>query len=145
MVMSPVLEIRSFEPGDSRELQELWRACGLIRPSNDPAKDIARKRRVRGDLLLVGLSEGKVVASAMVGYEGHRGWINYLAVSPHHRKRGVGRRMMEEAEARLRAEGCPKINLQVRPSNGEAVAFYKAIGFIQDDVLSFGKRLEHDS
>jgi ribosomal protein S18 acetylase RimI-like enzyme len=143
--MSRALEIRSFGPGDTQAVLELWGLCGLVRPSNDPAKDIARKLRVRGDLLLVGLSEGKVVATAMAGYEGHRGWINYLAVSPQHRKRGVGRRMMEAAEGRLRAEGCPKVNLQVRASNPEAVAFYKAIGFVQDEVLSFGKRLEHDS
>ena len=143
--MSGELEIRPFETGDDEAVLELWRMCELVRPSNDPAKDIARKRKVRGDLLLVGLSDGKIVASAMIGYEGHRGWINYLAVSPRHRKRGVGRKMMEEAERRLRAEGCPKINLQVRSSNSAAVAFYKAIGFLQDDVLSFGKRLEHDN
>jgi ribosomal protein S18 acetylase RimI-like enzyme len=143
--MSGALEIRPFVPGDSEAVIELWNACDLVRPSNDPAKDIARKQNVRGDLLLVGLSEGRIVASAMVGYEGHRGWINYLAVSPLHRKRGFGRRMMEEAERRLRAEGCPKVNLQVRSSNAAAVAFYKAVGFLQDDVLSFGKRLEHDT
>jgi ribosomal protein S18 acetylase RimI-like enzyme len=143
--MSAALEIRPFKPGDVEAVIELWKACQLVRPTNDPAKDIARKRNVRGDLLLVGLSEGRIVASAMVGYEGHRGWINYFAVSPLHRKRGVGRRMMEEAERRLRKEGCPKINLQVHSSNSEAVAFYKAIGFVQDDVLSFGKRLERDN
>jgi ribosomal protein S18 acetylase RimI-like enzyme len=95
-------------------------------------------------LFLVGAVEGKVVASVMVGYEGHRGWINYLAVSPDFRKKGFGRRMMEEAERLLRAEGCPKINLQVRTSNGDVIAFYRAIGFLQDDVVSLGKRLEHD-
>ncbi len=80
----------------------------------------------------------------MIGYEGHRGWINYLAVSPDLQRHGYGRRMMEEAERLLRAEGCPKINLQVRTSNAKVVSFYKAIGFIQDDVISLGKRLEHD-
>jgi ribosomal protein S18 acetylase RimI-like enzyme len=143
--MSAELEIRPFRPGDDEALVELWKACELVRPTNDPAKDIERKKKVRSDLLLVGLSGGRVVASAMVGYDGHRGWINYLAVSPRHRKRGIGRRMMEEAERRLLAEGCPKINLQVRTSNAAAVAFYKAIGFLQDDVLSFGKRLVHDN
>jgi ribosomal protein S18 acetylase RimI-like enzyme len=145
METSPQLEIRPFEPGDKEAVLGLWKACELIRPSNDPVKDIARKRKVRGDLFLVGLSEGEVVASAMAGYDGHRGWINYLAVSPPHRKRGFGRRMLEEAERRLRLEGCPKINLQVRAPNAAAVAFYKATGFQQDDVLSFGKRLERDN
>jgi ribosomal protein S18 acetylase RimI-like enzyme len=143
--MSGTLEIRPFNPGDEEAIIELWKACKLVRPTNDPAKDIVRKRKVRGDLLLVGLSDGKIVASAMVGYEGHRGWVNYLAVSPRHWKLGFGRRMIAEAERRLRAEGCPKMNLQVHSSNNEAVAFYKAIGFVQDDVLSFGKRLEHDN
>lgn len=141
---SPDLEVRSFAPGDRDALVALWRECGLVRPTNDPFKDIARKQRVRGDLLLVGLSGGGIVASAMVGYDGHRGWINYLAVSPRHQKCGHGRRMLDEAERRLRAEGCAKINLQVRATNAAAVAFYNAVGFVQDEVLSFGKRLEHD-
>jgi len=139
-----MLTIRSFRPEDGDAVVELWHACGLVRPTNDPRKDIARKQRVRKDLFLVGLLDGKVVASAMVGYEGHRGWINYLAVSPQNRKRGFGRQIMDEAERRLRAEGCPKINLQVRTSNAEALAFYRAIGYLQDDVVSMGKRLEHD-
>lgn len=80
----------------------------------------------------------------MAGYEGHRGWINYLAVCPEHQKRGFGRQMMLEAERLLRAEGCPKINLQVRTSNLTVLAFYRAIGFVQDDVVSLGKRLEID-
>jgi ribosomal protein S18 acetylase RimI-like enzyme len=140
-----VLKIRPFRTGDSGAVVDLWRRCGLVRPANDPLKDIARKLKVRGDLFLVGLRGGDVVASVMVGYEGHRGWINYLGVSPEHQKRGFGRRMMEAAERLLRAEGCAKINLQVRRSNTGAAAFYTAIGFARDDVLSYGKRLEHDS
>lgn len=92
----------------------LWRQCNLVRPTNDPHKDIRRKLRVRPDLFLVGLLEGKIVASVMAGYEGHRGWLNYVAVAPEHQRSGVGRALMEEAERLLRAEGCPKINLQVR-------------------------------
>jgi ribosomal protein S18 acetylase RimI-like enzyme len=115
-----------------------------VRPNNDPVTDIARKLKVRADLFLVGLHEGKIVASDMVGFEGHRGWINYFAVSPLQQKKGYGRRMMEEAEKRLRAEGCPKMNIQMRSSNTEALKFYSAIGFTKDEVLSLGKRLEHD-
>lgn len=140
-----MLAIRSFEPRDSDGLVELWRCCGLARPTNDPLKDIARKQKVRGDLFLVGLLDEKVVASVMIGYEGHRGWINYLAVAPSHQKKGYGRKMMEEAERLLRAEGCPKINLQVRTSNAEVLAFYAGIGFVRDDVVSLGKRLEDDT
>ena len=139
-----MLTFRPFQPRDSDAVIDLWNRCGLVRPSNDPKKDIARKQKVRGDLFLVGLHDERVVASVMIGYEGHRGWINYLAVCPLYRKRGYGRSIMAEAERLLRAEGCPKINLQVRTSNTEVLAFYRAIGFFQDDVVSLGKRLEDD-
>ncbi len=80
----------------------------------------------------------------MSGYEGHRGWINYLAVAPEHRRQGLGWRMMDAAEVRLRELGCPKINLQVRRSNAQAATFYRSIGFIEDESISFGKRLLQD-
>jgi len=136
--------IRSFRSEDEAAVVDLWTRCGLVHPANDPRKDIRRKSKVRADLFLVGTLDEKMVASVMVGYEGHRGWINYLAVNPDHQKKGFGRKMMEEAERLLRAEGCPKINLQVRTSNVEVLAFYRAIGFLRDDVVSLGKRLEHD-
>jgi ribosomal protein S18 acetylase RimI-like enzyme len=80
----------------------------------------------------------------MAGYEGHRGWINYLAVSPHHRRQRIGRRIMEEAEKRLKAAGCPKINLQVRETNRSVIQFYERIGYTRDPVASMGKRLVPD-
>jgi ribosomal protein S18 acetylase RimI-like enzyme len=80
----------------------------------------------------------------MAGYDGHRGWINYLAVHPEHRRKGIGRQLMSEAERRLRAAGCPKINLQVRSGNASVIAFYREAGFTPDDVVSLGKRLEVD-
>jgi ribosomal protein S18 acetylase RimI-like enzyme len=141
----PMLTIRSFAPDDREEVVALWRRCGLVRPNNDPGKDIHRKRKVRGDLFLVALLDGVIVGSVMVGYEGHRGWINYLAVCPKHQKRGYGRQLMEEAERLLRAEGCPKINLQVRVDNSPVLGFYRALGYIQDPVVSLGKRLEPDN
>ncbi len=122
----------------------LWRLCGLLRPSNDPEKDIARKAKVGSHLFLVATMGDAIVGSVMAGYEGHRGWINYLAVAPSRRRVGVGQRLMEEAERLLLAEGCPKINLQVRTSNREVLEFYEAIGFSRDDVLSLGKRLVED-
>jgi ribosomal protein S18 acetylase RimI-like enzyme len=139
-----MLTLRPFRIEDEAAVVELWTRCGLVKPQNDPRKDIQRKSKVRPEMFLVGLLAGKIVASVMAGYDGHRGWINYLAVDPEHQTRGFGRRMMEEAERVLRAEGCPKINLQVRTSNAEVLAFYRAIGFAQDDVVSLGKRLEHD-
>ena len=138
------LAIRPFQPSDEAEVIRLWNDCGLVVPWNDPRKDIRRKLAVQAELFLVGCLEGRIVASAMAGYEGHRGWVNYLAVHPEVRRGGIDRRMMDEIEKRFRALGCPKINLQVRHTNREAVAFYERIGFKIDPVVSLGKRLETD-
>lgn len=138
------MEIRPFEPADEDAVIALWERCGLTRPWNDPRKDIRRKLEVRPDLFLVGMRAGEVVATVMAGYEGHRGWINYLAVAPEHRREGLGRAMMAEAERLLREAGCPKINLQVRAGNEAALAFYRRLGYTVDDVVSLGKRLEED-
>jgi ribosomal protein S18 acetylase RimI-like enzyme len=138
------LEIRSYQRSDQTAVVDLWRDCGLVVPWNDPVKDIHRKLRIQRDLFLVGLLDTRLVATVMAGYEGHRGWINYLAVAPDIRNSGLGRRLMAEAEGRLRALGCPKINLQVRSSNADVVEFYKRIGYSMDDVVSMGKRLEDD-
>lgn len=136
--------VRAFEPSDEPSVIELWRRCDLTRPWNDPNKDIARKLKVRPDLFLIGDIDGAIVATAMVGYDGHRGWINYLGVDPDHRRKGLAKQIMSEAERLLRAEGCSKINLQVRSSNSQAIEFYREIGFAVDDVVSMGKRLESD-
>jgi ribosomal protein S18 acetylase RimI-like enzyme len=80
----------------------------------------------------------------MAGYDGHRGWVNYLAVDPAHRRRGLGRTLMVEVESRLRALGCAKINLQIRHDNRDARAFYERLGFTEDAAVSYGKRLERD-
>ena len=138
------MKIRAFRESDTEAVVALWRRCGLVWPQNDPYKDILRKMRVSPEWFLVGDVAGKIVASVMIGYEGHRGWINYLAVDVGQRKCGLGRALIEEVERLLRAEGCAKINLQVRSSNREVLAFYRAIGFLPDDVVSMGKRLERD-
>lgn len=126
----------------------LWNVCGLVRPWNDPHKDIARKQTVQPEMFLVATvqEEGidRLVATAMVGYDGHRGWVNYLAVTPGRQRLALGRRLMAEAEAMLLARGCPKINLQVRTTNAGVIAFYKKLGYVQDDAVSLGKRLIPD-
>ena len=137
--------VRTFVGADEMSVVALWERCGLTRPWNDPRKDICRKIAVRPDLFLVGILDGVVVASVMAGYEGHRGWINYLAVAPEHRGKGLGRAMMAEAERLLREAGCPKINLQVRSSNTKVIEFYRRLGYTVDDVVSLGKRLESDA
>jgi len=123
---------------------DLWRQCDLIRPWNDPHKDIRRKLEIRPDLFLVGVREDRVIASVMAGYDGHRGWLNYLAVAPEYQRLGLALAIVTEAERLLRAAGCPKINLQVRTSNQGVIEFYRRVGYSTDDVLSMGKRLEHD-
>jgi ribosomal protein S18 acetylase RimI-like enzyme len=138
------MDIRLFTPSDTDAVVALWERCGLIRAWNDPRKDIERKLKVQPELFLVGLVDGKITATVMAGYEGHRAWINYLAVDPDHRRSGLGRAMMAEAERLLLAFGCPKVNLQVRRGNSGASAFYASLGFIEDDVVSFGKRIIKD-
>ncbi len=138
------LDIRAYAPGDEDAVVALWERCGLLRPWNDPRKDIRRKRSVRPDLFLVGMVDGRLVAAVMAGYDGHRGWLNYLAVEPALQRKGLGRAIVSEAERLLRAAGCPKINLQVRASNRDAIEFYRRLGYDVDDVVSMGKRLEHD-
>ncbi len=138
------MRIRSFDESDTEAVVALWRECGLTRPWNDPYTDIRRKLAVQRELFLVGESDGVVVASAMAGYDGHRGWVNYLAVAPPHRGAGHGRALMAEIEQRLEALGCPKLNLQVRADNEAALGFYRSLGYAPDAAVSLGKRLIAD-
>ena len=138
------MRIRAFLESDEEAVIQLWERCRLTRPWNDPRKDIARKLGVRRDLFLVAEEAGEIIGSVMIGYDGHRGWINYLAVAPDFRRHGLGRRLMDEAEARLLREGCPKVNLQVRAENPEVVAFYQRLGYAIEESVSMGKRLISD-
>ncbi|MHC4224459.1 MAG: GNAT family acetyltransferase [Planctomycetota bacterium] len=135
------MEIRPYRPSDEAGVIELWRQCDLLVPWNDPNEDIARKAACQPDLFLVGEVEGRIAAVVMAGYEGRRGWINYLGVHPEFQGRGYGRRIMEEAEARLRALGCPKINVQIREKNRAVVAFYEHLGYATEALVSMGKRI----
>jgi len=138
------LSLRSFHPDDESAVIALWHECGLVRPWNDPQRDIARKLTQQPELFLVGTLDGQVVATAMIGYDGHRGWVYYLAVAQEHRKLAIGRTLMDAAEERLIALGCPKINLQVRTNNEQVLAFYDRLGYTRDDAVSLGKRLIPD-
>lgn len=139
--MRPV--VREFERGDEDEVVALWEACGLTRPWNDPRADIARKLTVQPELFLVACDEGRgsIVGSVMAGYDGHRGWLYYLASDPARRGQGIGRALTEEAEARLLAMGCPKAQLMVRSENRQALAFYDRLGYEGNDVLVLGRCL----
>jgi ribosomal protein S18 acetylase RimI-like enzyme len=135
-------EIHVFRVEDEPQVVALWQACGLVVPWNVPGDDIAKKVAFQPELFFVAKREGQIVGSVMAGYEGHRGWINYLAVLPELQRGGLGRELMSFAEAKLTAMGCPKINLQVRGSNQKALAFYQRLGFLVDDTVSLGKRLD---
>lgn len=140
--MAPTdLQITPLSSVDIPAVVALWHRCGLVRTGNDPQRDIALKLAYQPELFLVGRIAGQPVATAMAGYEGHRGWINYLAVDPDYQRQGLGAQIMREAERLLRAMGCPKINLQVRKNNLDVVIFYEQIGFTEDAVVGFGKRL----
>ena len=136
--------IRAYQAQDEAAVVALWQACELTRPWNDPYKEIARKLKAQAELFLVGQWQGQLIASAMFGYEGHRGWVNYLAVSPGHQRQGHAKALMQHGEALLLALGCPKINLQVRASNAQVLAFYQSLGYRDDQVVSMGKRLIPD-
>lgn len=138
------MDIRPFALDDSDAVIRLWEECGLVRPWNDPRRDIERKLTEQPELFLVGEVAGEVVASAMFGFDGTRGWVHYLAVMPHSQGRSLGRALMAEGERLLRERGCPKVNLQVREGNEAVLGFYRAIGYRQDAVISLGKRLIPD-
>jgi len=138
------MQIRPFLESDEASVIALWVECGLTRSWNDPHKDIRRKLKMQREMFLVLEVEGRVVASIMAGYEGHRGWVNYLAVSPSQRRKGYGTTLMRHVEEMLVQAGCPKINLQIRADNTAVLEFYRRLGYARDDVVSLGRRLIPD-
>ena len=137
--------IRAFDPADTNTVVQLWTDCGLVRPWNDPYRDIERKLTEQPELFLVGDVDGTVVATAMVGFDGHRGWVYYLAVTPSSQGEGYGRTLMTHAENLLRDRGCPKINLQVRAGNERVIEYYRSLGYDLDNAVGMGKRLIPDA
>ncbi|CAN5304994.1 GNAT family acetyltransferase [soil metagenome] len=144
MSAEPAFAIRVFQRDDAEAVVALWRTCGLSRPWNDPHKDIARKLSEQPELFLVGCIGAEVVSTAMVGFDGHRGWVYYLAVAPGVQRRSLGRALMDRAEELLIERGCPKINLMVRSENSGVLAFYRELGYAEDKVSVLGKRLIPD-
>ena len=138
------MQIRPYQTSDEREVIKLWYKCNLVVPWNNPKSDIERKLKVNPEFFLVGILDGKIISTVMGGYEGHRGWINYLAVEPQLRNLGYAQKIMKVIEEKLKAIGCPKINLQVRSENLEVIKFYKNLGYYDENVISLGKRLIPD-
>ena len=137
------MKIRPYDEKDESVVVALWNEVFPNAPWwNDPLTNIRRKLTVQRELFLVAEEDGRVIGTAMGGFDGHRGWVYSVAVRPTERRRGVGRALMEEVERRLKDIGCSKLNLQVRSSNMEVVEFYKSLGFAVEDRISMGKRFE---
>ncbi len=138
-----MISIRPYAESDQSAVAALWREVFPGAPAwNYPETDIQRKLAVQRELFLVAVLDGELVGTAMAGYDGHRGWVYYVAVDPRHRRQGIGSMLMQEVEARLARLGCPKLNLQVRADNHQVVAFYQKLGYEVEERVSMGKRLE---
>lgn len=134
--------IRPYIHTDENDVISLWTDCGLVVPWNDPARDIQRKMNEHPDLFFVGTIDDTIVGSCMAGYDGHRGWIYYLATTPALQRKGLGEKLVQHAQNALSRLGCPKINLMVRNTNAQAIQFYHKIGFNDDPVTVLSKRIE---
>jgi len=131
-----------YSPEYQDSVVDLWNKCDLIVPRNDPLEDIQKKLDFQPELFFIALLKNEVIGSVMAGYDGHRGWLYYLAVLPEYQKRGYGRQLVEKAVNELRKLGCLKVNLQVRTSNTSVVDFYKNLGFKEEERVSLGMPLK---
>ena len=138
----PALAIADIADADVTTVIALWQACGLTRPWNDPAADIALARVRPNSTVLIGRDGDAIVATVMVGYDGHRGWVYYVATDPDRRAKGYGRAIMSAAEDWLRAAGIAKLQLLVRRENAKAGAFYQSIGYAEAQTIVFAKWLD---
>ena len=136
--------IRQFVPNDTNRVIFIWEQCDLVSNWNNPNFDIRRKLNFQKELFFVGLLNDEIIATAMFGYDGHRGWLNYFAVLPNFQKKGFGKQLMTFGELALIEKGCPKLNLQIRNDNTKAINFYQKVGYKEDAAVSFGKRLIED-
>ena len=136
--------IRQFIQSDLDDVIHLWEICGLTRPWNNPELDIFRKLVQQDDLFLVAIKDEQLIAVLMGGYDGHRGWMNYLAVHPQHLRLGIATALVQQLEKRLIARGCPKLQLLVRQDNLDVQTFYEELGYEEVDVVCMGKRLIQD-
>ena len=136
------MRIRPLQDADVTAVIELWESCGLTRPWNDPHKDINFAKQSPSSEILVGEDESQIIASVMVGHDGHRGAIYYLAVSPQHQRRGLGKEIHDAAIAWLQSVGVWKINLMVRLENTQVVSFYEKLGYSPNNVVSLARQID---
>ena len=139
---APALAMAPMGDADIAAVIALWQRCGLTRPWNDPAADIALARKGPNATVLVGRDDSGIVASALVGHDGHRGWVYYVAVDPDFRHKGYGRVIMDAAENWLRARGIEKLQLMVRPDNSQVQAFYQSLGYFEQERIVYAKWLD---
>jgi ribosomal protein S18 acetylase RimI-like enzyme len=138
----PTLAIAPIDDADVVDVVALWQRCGLTRPWNDPAADIALARKGSNATVLIGRGNGLIVATVLVGHDGHRGWVYYLAVNPDHRHKGHGRVMMSAAEDWLRERGIEKLQLLVRADNRSVKNFYQSLGYSEQERIIYAKWLD---
>jgi len=137
------MEIRPYIESDEGEVTQLWREVFPGSPAwNNPETDIRRKLKIQRELFLVAIIDSAIVGTAMAGYDGHRGWVYYVAVKSRFRRQGIGAALMKRVEHDLKQFGCPKLNLQVRADNDQVVAFYKKLGYKVEPRVSMGKLFE---
>ena len=133
--------LRPARPDDREAVVALWEEAGLTRPWNDPRADFDLALATTSSAILLAEHDGALAGSVMVGFDGHRGWVYYLASAPSLRRQGIGRALMQAAEEWLSVAASPKIQLMVRGDNVAARGFYDALGFELQDVVTLGKRL----
>ena len=138
---NPAMEIRPASHADRDRVIALWTSAGLTRPWNDPAQDFERASSGPSSVILAGDAGDELVATAMIGHDGHRGWVYYVAVREDVRGRGYGTAIMRAAEDWLRDRGIPKVQLMVRDDNAAAAGFYEALGYEPAAVRVLGRRL----
>ena len=136
------LTIDAITEADVEPVVALWQRCGLTRPWNDPASDIALARRRDNSTVLIGRDGNTIVATAMVGHDGHRGWVYYVAVDPERQGKGLGRTIMSAVENWLREAGIAKLQLLVRRENAKASAFYQTLGYAESTSVMLAKWLD---
>jgi len=137
------IEIRPYDSKDHAQVVALWSKVFKDDPPwNEPASMIRRKLTVQPELFLVAVVDDQVVGTVMAGFDGVRGWIHHLAVRGSHRRQGIASSLMRAAEKGLEIAGCPKVNLQVRATNSEVIAFYRSLGYELEERASLGKRLD---
>ncbi len=140
--IAPALPIAPIEDADIGDVIALWQRCGLTRPWNDPAADIALARKGANAAVLAGRDGSAIVATVLVGHDGHRGWVYYVAVDPDYRHKGYGGMVMAAAEEWLRARGIEKLQLIVRTDNSQVQTFYQSLGYLAQERIVYAKWLD---